>query len=73
MIAQNGISRLGEANDIKVQLTYLTKINEDLISTKSKSVRGMLHADDACSICDLKGHITLNYPSLLAFKKAIHE
>lgn len=47
MIDQDGISHLDEVNEIEVQLTYLTNKVENLISTKSKSIRGMKHVEDA--------------------------
>lgn len=54
MIDRDRISHLDEVDDIKANLTYLTKKIEDLIPTKSESTRAMKHVEDACNICDLK-------------------
>lgn len=71
MIDRDGISLLSD--DIKAQLTYLTKKVGDLISTKSESIRAIKHVDDAYNICDLKGHTNHNCPILPTFREALHE
>lgn len=73
MIDRDGISCLGEADKITVPLTYLTKKIENLISTKFEYARTMKHVENACSICNLRGHTTLNCSTLSAFREALHE
>lgn len=72
IIDRDGISRFSEADNIKAQLTYLTKKIEDIMSTMSEFASVIKYVKDECNICDLKWQ-TLNFPNLLVFKDALRK
>lgn len=68
-----GLIKLGKTEDIAAKLIMFTKKIKDLLAKRPKIVKVIDEVQEMCNICELRGHITRNCPTLSIFKEVLNE